>query len=478
MTADNVHIGVDLGTSSLKVVAIGPDGAVCAAARRDYPTRRPEPLAAEQDPQDWWNALAATLSEVAAAVDPVRWSGIGLSAMLPTLVALDAAGFPTGPAITWEDGRAEAEAISLRQMLGDERMYQITGQRVDARYLAPMHMRLQRLGRGGVVVAAAKDVLFAQLTGELLTDPSTAAGTGVFNLDELYWDTELVAASGIPGLPPVAPAATSAPLLPHWRSALGLTTDVPVVLGAADSVLGAVGIGAHAHGDVAVIAGTSAVVLGISDTAVLDRESRYLITPLAGPGWGLEMDVLAVGSAFREIARLLGLPGPAELLAAAATVPPGQAPIFLPYLTPGEQGALWNPDLTGTLHGLDMSMGAGHVGRALLTGVVVELRRAIAIAEAATGRRGPVLLGGGAAISPLLWQDLADATGREVLVDRASRDHSAVGAALFAADSLCREISHMPNLHRVEPKAELADWWAQMTARHDALRHAIEGIDL
>ncbi|ORA37600.1 xylulokinase [Mycobacterium aquaticum] len=478
MNAERVHIGVDLGTSSLKVVAIGPDGAVCACARGDYPTARPEPLAAEQNPQDWWAALAATLNEVAATVPAEHWSGIGLSAMLPTLVALDARGAPSGPAITWEDGRAEPEAELLRAEVGDERLYQLTGQRVDGRYLAPMHRRLDRRGQGGVLAAAAKDVLYAELTGELLTDPSTAAGTGVFDLDRYAWDPELMVAAEVPGLPAVAPSDTIAPLSAHWRAALGVTAEVPVVLGAADSVLGAFAIGARTHGDVAVIAGTSAVVLGISDHAVRDTRSRYLITPLAGAGWGLEMDVLAVGSAFGGVARLLGLSGPAELLDAAGTVALGDAPIFLPYLTPGEQGALWDPELSGTLHGLDLSMGAGHVGRALLTGVVVELRRAIAIAETATGRRGPVLLGGGAAASPLLWQDLADATDRDVLVDRASRDHSAIGAALFAAQALGRPINHAPQLHRVTPRPAQAAWWQRTSNRHDSLRIALGGVEL
>lgn len=478
MSGERVHLGIDLGTSSLKVVAVGPDGEICAAARGDYATARPEPLAAEQNSQDWWAALAAALAEVAASAPVQHWSGIGLSAMLPTLVALDAAGAPTGPAITWEDGRAEPEAELLRAAIGDDRLYQLTGQRVDGRYLAPMHRRLDRQGRGGVMAASAKDVLYAQLTGELLTDPSTAAGTGVFDLDHCAWDPESMVAAEVPGLPPVAPSDTVAPLSPQWRAALGIADEVPVVLGAADSVLGAFGIGARTHGDVAVIAGTSAVVLGISDRAVRDPQRRYLLTPLAGSGWGLEMDVLAVGSAFGGIARLLGLPGPAELLDAAGTVALDDKPMFLPYLTPGEQGALWDPELTGTLHGLSLSMGAAHVGRALLTGVVVELRRAIAIAETATGRRGPVLLGGGAAASPLLWQDLADATGRDVLVDPASRDHSAIGAAVFAAQTLGRPINHQPQLHRVSPRPAQTARWARTADRHDALRAALGGIEL
>jgi xylulokinase len=465
-----VFVGVDLGTSALKLVALAADGSQLGVARRSYPTSRPETGAAEQDPQHWWSALEAAIGDLAREVPPESWAGMGLSAMLPTLVELDDHLRPLSPALTWEDSRAEAEAEEFCAAVGDAAVYGLTGQRVDGRYLAPMHARLRRLGRHGTRMAGAKDVLFHQLTGELLTDPSTAAGTGVYDLDRDCWDTELVAAAGIPRLPDIAASATALPLRADLCHRWGLPDRLPVVLGAADSALGAAGAGATRHGDVAVIAGTSAIVLGVCDTAIRDPGRRYLITPLTGTGWGLEMDLMAVGSAFQGIAELVGLPGPADLLAAAATVPADEAPLFLPYLSPGEQGALWDPDLTGTLHGLSLGMGAGHVGRALLTGVVIELRRCTDILAETTGLRGPILLGGGAAASPLMWQDLADSTGRDVLVDPTLRDHSTLGAALFTAASLGTPIPRTQRTRDIAPRRERAQWWADAARRHDALR--------
>lgn len=463
-------LGVDLGTSALKVVAVAADGTLRAVARCAYPTSRPEPTAAEQDPQDWWAALDCALNDLAHDVPPASWAGLGLSAMLPTLVELDADDVPLFPAITWEDGRAEAEAEALLETVGADAVYRITGQRLDGRYLAPMHARMRRLGRQGVTAAGAKDALFQQLTGRLLTDPSTAAGTGVFELSTERWNDELVSAAGLLGLPDVSAAATWLPLRQELCEQWGAPHGLPVVLGAADSVLGAAGVGATRHGDVAIIAGTSAIVLGVCDRVVLDSDLRYLVTPLTGEHWGLEMDLLAMGSAFDGIADLLGLPGPAALLAAAEPVPAGEAPVFLPYLAPGEQGALWDPELTGTLHGLTLGMTAGHIGRALLTGVVLELRRCTDILADATGRRGPILLGGGAAASPLMWQDLADATGRDVLVDPSTHDHSALGAALFAASSLGAPISRNAGTHSITPRQERSHWWAEAADRHDSLR--------
>ena len=137
-----VVLGVDLGTSALKVVALSDEGAVLARAAREYPTHRPRARAAEQIPGDWCGACDGALERTRRR-SPASWAGLGLSAMLPTLVELDDDGQPLGPAITWEDARAEpeAEAFSTRSEPG---LYGLTGQRLDGRYLLPMHARLRR----------------------------------------------------------------------------------------------------------------------------------------------------------------------------------------------------------------------------------------------------------------------------------------------------------------------------------------------
>lgn len=469
MTDRPVILGVDLGTSSIKVVAVCEDGTVAAAARCEYPTDRPETGAAEQNPDDWWRALGAAGDELARSVSPRRWKGIGLTAMLPTLVELDADGGTHGPAITWEDARAEDEAQELIARFGDDVLYRITGQRVDGRYLAPMHARLAARGRAGTTVAGAKDVLFERLTGRLLSDPSTAAGSAAYDIEGGCWNTEIAQAMGVSALPEVAPSDTVGYLADSWRERWDID-ELPVVLGAADSVFGALGVGAVNHGDVGVIAGTSAIVLGISDQPTRDPALRYLVTPLGGPGWGLEMDLLAMGSAFSSVARLFGVSGPAALLEAAAHVAVEDAPLFLPYLAPGEQGALWDPTLTGTLKGLTLATEVGHIARGLLTGIVVELRRCIDVLAATTGTAGPILMGGGSAVSPLMWQDLADATGREVRADPNVSDHSALGAAVFAAQTLGRPITRTRQTTVVPPRLDRHNWWTDCLHRHDEAR--------
>jgi sugar (pentulose or hexulose) kinase len=212
--------------------------------------------------------------------------------------------------------------------------------------------------------------------------------------------------------------------------------EIPVVLGAADSVLGALGLGAREHGQVAYIAGTSNVILGISGRLVFDPDHRFLVTPLAVPGgWGLEMDLLATGSAITWLAGLLGHDlTPARLTELAAETDPAHAPVLLPYLSPGEQGALWDPRLSGAITGLDLSHGREHLARALINGIVLESRRCLAVLEQTCGFSGAVEVTGGSAAGPAFRADLANATRRQVCAPRDDNtDHSAQGAALIAA---------------------------------------------
>jgi xylulokinase len=491
-----VYAGLDLGTSGCKGVLVSADGRVRARAAARYPTHRPEPGAAEQNPRDWFTSFSWVTLELARAVPADHWQAIGLSAMLPTLVLTDGTGAaatpggagapsrhplePLGPAITWEDGRAEAEGTAFREALGADDLYRRTGQWVDGRYLIPMALRLaarepERIGAARHLLGA-KDYLFGLLTGEPLTDPSTAAGFGCYDLAEDAWIADAIPA-GLPRLPEIAPSTTARPLLPAAASALGLVAGIPVVLGGADSALGALGLGLTAPGQVAYIAGTSTVILACSDSLVLDDAHRYLVTPMAGlDGWGLEMDLLATGSSHAWLAGLLAGGDQAALAKLADAADPDAAPIFLPYLLPGEQGARWDPDLAGALSGLHLGHGPGDLARGLRNGIVAESRHCLEVLAAAAGR-GEILLAGGGALAPSLAADLADATGRAVRPpDPSLVDSSAVGAAIVAAAGAGGRVVAVrqdTERSRVAPDPARFAWWERQAARHEA---AVAGL--
>ena len=439
--ARDVYIGLDLGTSGLKAVALDTSGAILARGSAAYPTHRPAAGACEQDTADWRRAVDRVAAQLGHVIQARRWRAIGLSGMLPTLVTLGPDGQPNGPAITWQDCRADDLGDAFRERCGAAGLYRLTGQWVDGRYLLPMFDRIAAVDPGRAAatatMASAKDYLFAWLTGELATDPSTAAGYGCYELETGAWSAEVLAeaGAGAPSLPNVRPSVTSAPLRAEAAARLGCP-QIPVVLGAADSVLGALGMGVREPGQVAYIAGTSNVILGISGQLVLDPDHRFLVTPLAEPGrWGVEMDLLATGSAITWLAALLGGDlTAAGLVELAARTDPAHAPILLPYLSPGEQGALWDPLLHGAVVGLDLSHGREHLARALVNGIILESRRCLDVLDETGGFGRAVEVAGGSAADPSFRADLADATRRLVSLPRDDdTDHSARGAALIAA---------------------------------------------
>ena len=500
------YIGLDLGTSSLKGVAVTAKGEIVACGQAAYRTVRDEPGQAEQDPGDWVRAIRRVVQALAQDAPPSQWRALGLSGMIPTLVLADASGAPTGPAVTWEDARAGTQGAAFRgaaaAVLADEgELYRRTGQRVDGRYLLPMLMRLRESDpervRSASWLMGAKDYLYWWLTGECATDPSTATGSGCYDLAGAAWMPELSAIAGAaadagttgrpgtPGLPGVLPPTTLRALRADVAARLGLPSGLPICLGAADSVLGMLALGATRPGDVAYVTGTSTVIAAVSERLTVGGAQRCLVTPLAGvDGWGLEMDLVSTGSAVAWLARLFGLGRGGErklmeLAAEGATTRSARAgpedrspPSFLPFLGSGEQGALWDPDLRGSILGLDLSHGPADLAAALVEGIVLESCRCLDVFEQNGLAPAPLRAAGAGASSPVLRRQLADASGRDVLFPADPEcSFSALGAALIAARSLGEGPADAGvwagPMERTTSDPSRAAWWKHRRMRHD-----------
>ena len=477
--SDPVFVGLDLGTSGLKGVVVSTERDVLAIARAGYPTSRPAPGRAEQDPGDWRRALREVSGSLAAEVGSDRWGGIGLSGMIPTLTLADADLEPIGPAITWEDERAEDEGDALRSGVGGDEIYRRTGQWVDGRYLLPMWQWIERHepGRAAATrhVLGAKDLLFAQLTGVVATDPSTATGFGCFRMVDGAWDPTL-AGNLLPRLPDVRASTWVAPLSPRAADELGITAGVPVTVGAADSVAGALAVGAVRPGDAVSLWGTSTVILGVSDALVFDERHRFLVTPLAlGDAWGLEMDLVSTGSAFAWTAMLLGLDDEEAVLELAARAPFGANGLrFLPFLGPGEQGALWDPSLRGTVHGLTQTHGREDVARALVEGIAIEHRRCVGVLDDAGVSPHRLIAAGRPIASTSFVSVIADASGRTVVRSNVGTSASALGAALVAAAAGGADVSSgATHGDSVEPDPSARAGWDVTSDAHDRLLSAL-----
>lgn len=435
-------LGVDLGTSALKLVAVSRDGQVIETARAAYPTISTAEGQAEQNPEHWLKALSAAAKKIRTRIKTkVVIEAVALTGQMPTLVVMGKgkAGRHKrlGRAITWQDSRADrlvSEKVDDRLR---REIYLKTGVLIDGRYLAPMfQFHYSSKPRKADLILSAKDFVFHDLTGRAVTDPSTASGYGLYNLRAKAWDPELCNFWSVPieQLPAIESSSLQAPLSERGSRLLGCQPSTPVVLGCADSVAGAHALSrgkAELH-TATVLTGSSTVILKSDAQPCWDKQNRFLVTPLALDGvYGREADLLASGSAREWATDLLESNNRKSVWERAYDVAPGaEGLVFVPFLAGGEQGILWNPSLRGTITGLTLSHNGAHIARALLEGMCFEIRRCLEVFEQESPLSS-IRLAGWMAEVPPQCQLLADILERPVHAFRLS-SASAVGAALLS----------------------------------------------
>ena len=215
---------------------MSPDGALLARAERSYPLSTPHAGWSEQDPEDWWRAAEAALAEVSAGAEVV---GIGLSGQMHGLVALDAAGRVLRPAILWNDQRTGDECAEIEDLIGVDRLIELTGNRALAGFTAPKLLWLRRHEPATFAqiarICLPKDYVRLRLTGEWATDVADASGTLLFDVAGRRWSEEVLAAIDIPPswLPPALESSEIS----------GRFGDIPVASGAGDCAAAALGVG-------------------------------------------------------------------------------------------------------------------------------------------------------------------------------------------------------------------------------------------
>jgi len=429
-------LAIDLGTSRVKVGFVDENLETLAAASHPYPTHSTQTAMAEQYTADWLGAIRQAWAEVRRARPDLTPDAVVLTAQMPTLVELDAQGSVIEPAVTWQDARADDLVAARVDASQADYLYRTAGTPIDGRYLIPMWLRRRRDGvRAPATVLSAKDYLFYVLTGELVTDPSTASGFGNYDLRNRTFHQELTHFWGIdPGvLPRVEPSDYTAPLIASGAALPGVA-GLPVVLGSADSVAAFHLVERVVGPAVAVIDGSSTVIL-----AQYHEGDRVIGSPLLTPlvdahRWGIEMDLLATGSSINWLSQLLGVDA-LELEEAALTLEAkaGTAVMMFPYLAGGEQGALWRTDLSGVISNLHLGTSRGDLALALYEGIAFEILRCLETLGAGSSRRVVNLQGNGVrGIVPALVGALHE--GDVLAVTGVSA--SLLGVALVALEAL------------------------------------------
>ena len=422
-------IGIDVGTTAVKAVLIDLHGNRLAEFSRLYPMLRPGPGVAEQDPAEWMAGVMEALGGFAGQHDLGGLVGIGICSQVNTHVFVDGKGNPVRPAITWQDGRAAADAAAIDAQVGAEQKVAWFGGPVpiDASHALSRIAFVARtepevFGRTRHVLLP-KDYVVMQLTGAVASDPIAAVGL----VDHSGYVAPLVdlvprAAELLPPLFPFTHVAG------HVRAGLP-GAGTPVVVGAMDAWGGMFGVGVAAEGDAMLQSGTSEIAGIVSSTVVPTpgvilfpayEKIRMHAAPTQTGGAALQWFANVLGKSSAELSALV-----------AETEPSSAVPLFLPHLQ-GERAPIWDSASRGVFARIDGRAGSAQMTRAVMEGVGFSVRWAFEALQQSAGRTVRIAnIGGGGSRSDVWSQIKADILGFP-LRRTAAPDSAAIGAAILA----------------------------------------------
>lgn len=448
-----VTLGIDVGTSGTKTLAIDEAGRILATASAEYPCSHPKPGWSEQDPELWWTATIATVRDVLAKahIKPANVSGVGLSGQMHGSVFLDESGHVVRPALLWNDQRTAAECAEIeRRAGGRESLIRMVGNLALTGFTAPKLLWLRNHEPKNWArvrqVLLPKDYIRYRLSGTYASEVSDASGTLLLDVAKRRWSSELLGKLELDSA--LLPRCFESPDVTATVSALGseatgLARGTPIVGGAGDQPAGAVGNGIVRPGIVSATMGTSGVIFAHTSEPGFDPLGRLQRFCHAVPGGFCAFGcVLAAGGSLQWFRNELGA---AEVAAAkergidpyfllteqAAAVGSGaEGLFFLPYLT-GERTPHFDPNAKGAWVGLTVRHGRAHLIRAVLEGAAYAMRDSLELIREMGVSLSEIRLSGGGARNALWKQIQADIYGQDVCTINAS-EGPAFGVALLA----------------------------------------------
>ena len=473
-------IAHDLGTTGNKASLHQEDGRLVSAVTVPYPAQFAAGGLAEQDPLDWWNAVAQATRDLLARAEarPEQITGLVVSGQMMGAVLLDEDFTPVRPAMIWADTRAGAQTRELEAAVGAAEAYRILGHRLNPTYSLEKLMWVRdnepetwaRVRHWCV----AKDYIVLRLTGRLATERSDASGTNAYDQVAGDWSHELLAAARLdPAMFPEILESTdvAGTLTPAAASALGLPESVRVVMGGGDGPLAAVGSGIVSPADGAYVSlGTSSWISFASDAPLPDAQQRtFTFTNVVPHSFVPTATMQAGGASLQWIAEALS-PDPAKPDTAALATSAGgdldtEGLYFLPYLL-GERAPLWDPDARGAFVGIGRHHTRDHLTRAVLEGVAFNLFTCIEAFRDCGATIGRIDAVGGGAQSDAWLQVLSDVWGIPVRRRTIVEEANSLGAAVTAAVGL-----GLADFAAARALSEVTAEFVPDQSRHAAYRH-------
>ncbi len=431
-------IGVDLGTSAVKLVLMDETGRICNTVSKEYPLYFPKPGWAEQNPEDWYTQSVCGIRELLQEADASQVAGISFGGQMHGLVVLDETDTVIRPAILWNDGRTAAETDWLNREIGTERLSACTGNIAFAGFTAPklLWMRSREPEQFARIrkIMLPKDYLAYRLTGVFSTDYSDASGMLLLDVQHKRWSDEMleichVTADQLPQLyESWEPVGT---LKPEAARELGLRPDVKVMAGAGDNAAAAVGTGTVGEGRCNISLGTSGTVFISSKHFRVDEQNALHAFAHADGAYHLMGCMLSAASCnkwwLEEILKTGDYEGEQEAIGNL-----GENPVFyLPYLM-GERSPHNDPNARACFAGMSMDTTRAQMTQAVLEGVAFGLRDSLEVARSLGISIPRTKICGGGARSTL-WQKII-ANILNVKVDTlACEEGPGYGAAILAA---------------------------------------------
>ena len=500
VAANALVLGIDVGTSGTKVLAIDAEGTVRADAQATYPLSTPLSGYSEQSPEDWFTAAVTAIKQVLAqdAVDASHVIGLGLTGQMHSLVALDKKLEVIRPAILWNDQRSAPQCEEVTRTLGLDLLLQHTGNRMLPGFTAPKILWMREHEPEACAriahVLLPKDYVRFRFGSELVMDVSDASGTSVFDCGKRTWSEDLLEALGLPRSwwPDAAESCVVVDELNREvAAATGLPEKIPLVAGAGDQAASAVGTGIVTEGIVSATLGTSGVIFAASNSwRTAPDGSLHAFCHAVPDTWHLMGVMLNAAGSYewfgREIAPDLLAEAdahgkrPYEYLdeRAASTEPGADGLFFLPYLS-GERTPHVDPEARGCFIGLTAQHNRDHMARAVLEGVTFGMRDCLDLVRASGVDPDVVRLSGGGARGTFWRQLCADVFGCPT-VTTTTTEGTAYGAALLAGvgsgiwesvPAACRSV--VRETERTEPGVE-RELYERLSTRFKALYPALK----
>lgn len=433
-----LYIGIDLGTSAVKLLLMDAAGGIKNIVSREYPLYFPQAGWSEQNPQDWYEQTVTGIRELISGVNPLEVAGISFGGQMHGLVILDENDCVIRPAILWNDGRTAEECDYLNNVIGRERLSEYTANIAFAGFTAPKLLWLRRHEPENFAriqkVMLPKDYIAYRFTGVHSTDPSDASGMLLYDVRNKCWSKEMLEICGLREsmLARVHEShEVTGNLLPQVARELGLTTRVRVAAGAGDNAAAAVGNGVVGGGRCNISLGTSGTIFITSDKFGVDKNNALHSFAHADGGYHLMGCMLSAASCNKWWSKDILKTGDYEKEQEAIQNLGENHVYFLPYLM-GERSPHNDPFARGAFIGMTMDTTRADMTQAVLEGVAFGLRDSLEVAGSLGIKIQETMICGGGARSPLWRQMIANILNVTVLVPE-NEEGPAMGGAILAA---------------------------------------------